>query len=149
MKSLAGYTGSGEGKLLKIVFDTNIFVSAIFWEHGNPHHLVELAIEGKIKVFTSAEILGELTEVIIRDFKETDENVFAYVAFILKYAEIVESTEKIDVVKDDSDDNKIIECAVACEADYIVSGDKHLLRLKEYKKAKIINAAELIRLLRD
>ena len=139
------YTDSGKSGVLKIVFDTNIFVSSIFLGHGNPHKLVELAIEGKIKAFTSAEILDELMEVLIRDFKETEESVFMYLAFVLKYAEVVETAEKVDVVKEDADDNKIIECAIACKADYIVTGDKHLLRLEEYKKARIITAAELIR----
>lgn len=143
------YTSSGKGSVLRIVFDTNIFVSSIFWERGNPHHLVELAIEGKIEVFTSAEILEELTDVLIRDFEESDESVFAYLAFVLKYAEVVEPAEKVGIVKEDADDNKIIECAIACKADYIVSGDKHLLRLKRYKKTDVISAAELIRLLRD
>lgn len=139
------YTGSGKSGVLKVVFDTNIFVSSIFWEHGNPHKLVELAIEGKIKVFTSAEILEELTNVLIRDFKEDGESVFMYLAFVLKYAEVVETAGKVDVVKEDADDNKIIECAIACKADCIITGDKHLLRLEEYKKTSIITAAELIR----
>lgn len=142
---MIGYTGLGKSGVLKIVFDTNIFVSSIFWEHGNQHNLVELAIEGKIKVFTSAEILEELTNVLIRDFKETEESIFMYLAFVMKYAEVVETVEKVDVVKEDADDNKIIECAIACKADYIVTGDKHLLRLEEYKKTGIITAAELIR----
>lgn len=143
------YTSSGKGSVPKVVFDTNIFVSSIFWEHGNPHHLVELAIQGKIKVFTSTKILKELADVLIRDFGEFNESVFAYLAFVLKYAKVVETAEKVDIVKEDSDDNKIIECSIACKADYIVSGDKHLLRLKRYKETGIISAAELIRLLRN
>lgn len=139
------YTSSG--KVLAVVFDTNIFVSAIFWQKGNPHRLLELAIAQKIKAFTSVEILGELLRVLRRDFPGQEETVLDFLSLILKHFKIVEAKAKLDVVKNDPEDNKIVECAEAAGADYIVTGDKHLLDLKGYKGIKIITAAELVGIL--
>lgn len=139
------YTSSE--KVLVVVFDTNIFVSAIFWQKGNPHRLFEFAIAQKIKAFISVEILGELLRVLRRDFPGQEETVLDYLSLILKHFKIVEAKAKLDVVKDDPEDNKIVECAEAAGADYIVTGDKHLLDLKSYKRIKVITAAELVGIL--
>lgn len=61
--------------MVKAVLDTNILVSSIFWEKGNPHKVVELALDKKIEVFTSTEILQELEKVLKRDFDEPDEMI--------------------------------------------------------------------------
>lgn len=63
---------------------------------------------------------------------------------ILKLATIVEPQTKLDVVKDDTDDNMFIECAVECGAGYIISGDRHLLSLREYNNIKIITVSEFL-----
>ena len=62
------YTEAEALRALRIVLDTNIFVSSIFWKEGNPRRAVDLALDGKIKVFTSVEILEELKKVPRRDF---------------------------------------------------------------------------------
>ena len=131
------------GKVPAVVFDTNIFVSAIFWQQGNPHRLFELAIAKKLKAFTSVEILAELIRVLRRDFPGQEETILDYFSLILENVKIVGAKAKLDLVKNDPDDNKVVECAEAAGADYIVTGDKHLLDLKGYKGIKIITAAEL------
>ena len=67
--------------MIKAVFDTNIFVSSIFWEKGNPHRAVEFALEKKVRVFTSVEILQELERVLRRDFEEPDEMIQRQIGF--------------------------------------------------------------------
>lgn len=130
--------------MIKAVFDTNIFVSSIFWKNGNPRKAADLAIDGKILVFTSAEILEELERVLRRDFDASEDEVLRQVSVILGYSELIVVNIHLDIVEKDKDDNKIVECAVACGADFIVTGDKHLLDLKGYKRIKIITAAMLI-----
>jgi len=63
---------------------------------------------------------------------------------LVSISQIVEPKKKISVVKDDPDDNKIIECAIEAKADYIISQDKHLLKLKSYKNIKIITPDDFL-----
>ena len=133
--------------MTKAVFDTNIFVSSIFWEKGNPHKVVEFALEKKIDVFTSVEILQELEKVLRRDFEEPDEMIQRQIGLIFEYANVVAVTKKIYIVKADPEDNKILACAVSCNAGYIVTGDKHLLELKEYENVKIVTPKEFVEII--
>ena len=129
--------------MLNVVLDTNIYISSIFWK-GNPHKIVELAIDKKIRVFISVEILQELEKVLRRDFQEPDEIIHRQISLIFEYADVIKTNIKLDVVTADPEDNKIIECAVSCSADYIVTGDKHLLDLVEYKGVKIVSPRRFI-----
>ena len=103
-------------------------------------------MNGKINVFTSIEILQELDKVLRRDFEEPGEIVHRQISLIMDYATIVQSDVKLAVVKKDPDDNKILECAVSCNADYVVTGDRHLLDLKEYQRIKIITPKQFLEL---
>lgn len=130
---------------IKVVLDTNIFISAIFWT-GNPHLIVGLALDKKIKVYTSPAILTELEKVLQRDFKEEREFIERQIALILEYVEIVKPINTVDIVKEDPDDNKIIECALTANADYIVSGDPHLTNLQEVFRIKIMKPKDFVEL---
>lgn len=130
--------------MIKVVLDTNIFISSIFWKKGNPHKIVELALDKKIRSFTSLEILQELEKVLRRDFQEPEEIIQRQIALILECSTVVKPSARIYVVKDDPEDNKIVECAISCNADYIVTGDRHLLDLDEYEGIKIVKAKELV-----
>ena len=125
--------------MIKIVLDTNIFVSALISTRSNPALLLDAA--GKnYSLFVSRELISELEEVISRDkFGFTNERINAAMEAILSFSDFVNPGIKLDVIKSDPDDNKILECAVACGADYLVSGDAHLLELKEYKGIKVIS----------
>jgi len=133
--------------LIKVVLDTNVYISSIFWEGGNPHKIVEKAMDGKISVYISKQIVEELERVLRADFKEPEEAVQRQVNLIIRYARSVEPREKIPIVKEDPEDNKIIECGVCCRAEYIITGDKHLLRLKEFRGIKIVSPKEFIDIL--
>ncbi|MCZ7400126.1 MAG: putative toxin-antitoxin system toxin component, PIN family [Candidatus Methanoperedens sp.] len=124
--------------MLKFVFDTNVLVSALISTRGNPALLLDKA--GKnYTLFISKDILTELEDVISRDkFGFTEEEVNTIIEAIISFSEVINPEIKLDVIKSDPDDNKILECAVACGASYIVSGDRHLLELKKYGKIKII-----------
>jgi len=121
-----------------VVIDTNVLISSIFWEHGNPHRVVGKASERKIENHTSLDMLKELQKVLKMDFNQPDEAVQRQTALVISYSEIVYPKEKVNVVKEDPKDNMVLECAIACKADYIITGDKHLLKLKEFRSIKIV-----------
>lgn len=135
-----------EKRRTKAVLDTNIFISSIFWR-GNPHKIIGLAIDKRIEIYTSPEILMELENVLKRDFHEEKEFVERQIALILEYSQIVKPTDKVRVVDSDPEDDKIIDCALCSKADYIISGDPHLFNLKEVFGIKILKPKEFIDLL--
>jgi len=133
--------------MLKFVLDTNVLVSALISGKGNPALLLDKAGE-KYMLFISKDILIEFEEVISRDkFGFKDEEINTIIEAIISVSEAVNPEIKLDVIKADPDDNKILECAVACRASYIVSGDRHLLDLKEYGRIKIITPKAALDLL--
>ncbi len=130
--------------MFKAVFDTNILVSSVFWDKGNPHQVVSLALDGRIQAFTSVAILKELETVLRRDFGEPEDMVQRQIALIIRYSKLVFVNVSLDVVKEDPDDNRILECAVACGADFIITGDRHLLKLGSFGKVRIITAKAFV-----
>ncbi len=133
--------------MLKFVLDTNVLVSALISTRGNPALLLDKAAES-YTLFISKDILKEFEAVISRDkFDFTDEEINTIIEAVVSFSEVVNPAIKLDVIKSDPDDNKILECAVACEASYIVSGDRHLLELKEYSGIKIITPKAALELL--
>ncbi len=127
---------------MKAVLDTNIFISGIFWK-GASNKVVINWKEGKFTLVTSLEGTSEIIK-ILKDFKIKlpDEMIKEWIDLIVRNSIIVEPKEKIAIVKDDPKDNIFIETAVAGNADYIVSQDKHLLKLKEFRGIKIITPEE-------
>ncbi|OKY77434.1 MAG: PIN domain containing protein VapC [Candidatus Methanohalarchaeum thermophilum] len=132
---------------MKIVSDTNVIVSAIFWE-GNESEIIELIEEGELKLITSPPILNELRKVLSYDkFGLDEEEINNLIEYILFLAETISPKQDLDIIKEDTSDNKFLECAKEGEADYIVSGDQHLLKIEEFKGTKIVNAKELLEIL--
>jgi putative PIN family toxin of toxin-antitoxin system len=129
---------------LKIVIDTNIYISAIFWA-GKPREIVDLGRDKKILIFTSSEIEKEIAEKLRTKFKLNEEEVNRILLDFSTFTLPVEVVHQIQAITDDPDDNKFIECAIECGAGYIISGDRHLLKLKEYAGIKILKASEFLK----
>ncbi|MFH1055644.1 MAG: putative toxin-antitoxin system toxin component, PIN family [Candidatus Altiarchaeota archaeon] len=129
---------------MKVVLDTNIFISAIFWG-GIPEKILEYLSGGRFTLVSSDEILDELTDVLT-EYDMPVADVLVWRRYLLANSMLVKPTAKIEVCTDKKDD-KFIEAANAANADYIVSGDKHLLRLKEHQQTKILTAREFLKLL--
>lgn len=128
----------------KVVFDTNIFVSGIIFG-GNPRALLELARDRQIELFTSKPLLFELSQKLKAKFRWRDLEIQDVIEGIKKYVTVVEPKEKVIVIKSDPSDNKVLECALEAETDFIVSGDKkHLLSLKSFQKTPIISAKDFL-----
>ncbi len=128
----------------KIVLDTNVLISSILFG-GKPRQILQLVIQGKISAFLSPAIFTEFKEVLDRPkFGLTHEECFAIAreiedVFFFVFPQIV-----IDLVKDDPDDNAILECALAAGVEYIVTGDPHLLTLESFEQIRIISPATFI-----
>ena len=134
---------------MKLVLDTNIYISAFLWG-GKPKEILERAIEGKDEVFISRAIKDEIFEVLKRpSFKVNETAIEALMREIEDISELVIVTERIERLCRDIDDNAIIECAVGAEAEYIITGDNDLLVLKSYRKIKIVNTSEYLRIIEE
>jgi putative PIN family toxin of toxin-antitoxin system len=127
----------------KIVIDTNIYISAVFWG-GKPREVVDLGRSGQISIFTSLEIEQEILQKLKTKFRLSDEESAQILLDFSTFTNPVKIFRRIKVIHDDPDDNKFIECALSSMAEFIVSGDKHLLRLEHYKGIKILKASEFL-----
>ena len=133
--------------MLRVVADTNVLVSAVVAK-GNEYLLLKETKSGHVRFVISLQIIKELKGVLSRPkFGFSDKQVESVVKHIISISEIIVATSIVNVVKEDPSDNKIIEAAIDGEADYIVSGDKDLLRLLKFRNIKIIPAAAFLRLI--
>lgn len=133
--------------MIKAVLDSNIFISGILFG-GNPRKIIDLVIEGKIRLCISSDVLKEIKEVLERDkFGFSSDITRQIIIEIESLSEFITPVKKHSVVTRDSDDNAIIDCAIEADADYIITGDNDLLSLKEYKNIKIISAADFMNII--
>ncbi len=128
---------------IKIVIDTNIYISAIFWG-GKPREIVDLGRDEKILIFTSSEIENEIAEKLRTKFRLDEDEIKNILLDFSIFTIPTEVSMNVDAVSEDPEDNKFIECALTCNADYLVSGDRHLLKIKEYAGIKILRASEFL-----
>ena len=133
-------------KLMKVVLDTNVFISSFFG--GNPRKIIDLWKNGKITLCLSNNILEEYIEVLRRLGLENEQELEELLALFKKGFNLVftKKTPQLFVVKDDPDDDKFIECAVKLEADFAVTGDRALEAIKEYKGIKILSPYKFLKL---
>ena len=129
---------------MKIAVDTNFLISATQWDYSVSYKLLLKLIRNNDTIFSTKEILDEFAEVLERDFLYSKEDIKSIVEKVLQFLTLVTPSNKIDIVKEDVDDNKIIECAVESKAEYIFSYDKHLLNLKEFQGIKIVRPEEAL-----
>jgi len=133
--------------MLKVTADTNILISASIAK-GNEFELLRLAKLNKIQLILSPQILKEYKEVISRPkFGFSEVQIESALKQILRICSLVMPSIKINAVIEDPDDNMILECAVTGKVGYIVSGDKHLLDLKEFENIKIVTTASILKLI--
>ena len=129
----------------RLVLDTNTIVSAIGWK-GAPRKLMDLCIDNKIQIILSIDLIDEFIKVIYRPkFKFIPEDTkLEFIRYLLTVADIVKPDVEINIIDEDKFDNKFLECAITGKANFIISGDKHLLKLKDFQKIKIINASTFL-----
>ena len=135
----------GKTKRKKIVVDTNVAISALGWG-GHPDELIRKVAKGELLLYISPEIIDEIIEVMnYPKFNFTVQRKQALLSILKDKSIMVEPKRKIQIIEEDPSDNMFLECAVSAKVDYIVSGDKHLLSLKEFNDIKIIKVADFLR----
>ena len=128
---------------MRVTLDTNILVSSMLWDYSTAHKLIISLKEREAKMFTSRQILEEFGNILAREFNYNKTQIEETLNFALTFAEVIETSETINIIDKDPSDNKIVECAVASESNYILSYDKHLLELREFRKIRILTPEEL------
>lgn len=123
---------------MRVVFDTNIFISAFVLPGGFADKAIQKIIEGEDALLASRALLDELLSTLAGKFSRDAEQLSRVAVNIFELAEMVKTGRRLNVL-DDEPDNRALECAVAGRADLIVTGDKEMLRLKGYKGIKIIS----------
>ena len=129
---------------MKIVLDTNVLISGIFWE-GNESKILKACKTEDLINYISPEILDEFHKVLLYPkFNLTSDEIESALENVIILSNIVNPEIKIEVITDDPIDNIFIECAITANAKFIISGDKHLLKLKKYKDIQIVNCRMII-----
>lgn len=127
---------------MRVVFDTNIFVSAFVLPGSRadaaPHRVIDAD-----ELVISKVIIDELLTVLARKFARHADELARVAVFLADLASVVRPRGRIDVLQDDSD-NRILECARTGRADLIVTGDKAMLQIVSYQKTRIISLREYL-----
>lgn len=135
----------------KIVSDVNVLVSATFWR-GEAYRILNMVDEHKISNIVSHEIMADYVEVcndeeLMEKIERKKLTPSRTVEKITSMSMLIYPKKKFEIVKDDPDDDKIIEAAVEGAADYIVTYDNHLLKFKEFKGIKIVTPSNFLDLI--
>lgn len=132
---------------MRVVFDTNIYVSALAIPGGNDEDAYLEAVRGTFELFTSVAILTETARVLQTKFDWTDDKVRQAIQDISQTATVLRPRPTLHILKDEPE-NRILECAIDAQADYVISGDRHLLALKRHADSTIISLSDFLARLR-
>ncbi|MDD8012915.1 MAG: putative toxin-antitoxin system toxin component, PIN family [Acidobacteriota bacterium] len=127
---------------MRIVVDTNVLVSGMHWG-GIPAEVVKAWANGRIEVVCSAEIIREYSEVLHRINREMPpDKLDGMLSFLISQSEIVQPNHWFKIILEDPGDDKFIDCAFHAQANMIISGDKHLLKLEKFGPILILSPSE-------
>jgi putative PIN family toxin of toxin-antitoxin system len=132
---------------VRVVFDTNIYISALAIPGGNAEDAYLEAVCGTFELFTSVAILTETARVLQAKFDWAEDKVREAVHDISQTATVLRPRPTLHILNDEPD-NRILECAIAAQAEFVVSGDRHLLALKHHADTTIISLADFLTKLR-
>jgi putative PIN family toxin of toxin-antitoxin system len=131
---------------MRIILDTNVFISGIFFT-GPPSQILKAWRDGKVQLLVSPSIMDEYQRIggeLALQFRDIDLRPFLDLLSV--QAEIVLAPALQPVIHDDPSDDKFLEAAIAGEASYIISGDKHLLKLSEYQGIRILKPRDFVQM---
>jgi putative PIN family toxin of toxin-antitoxin system len=128
---------------VRIVADTSVLVSAIIFG-GSPEDVLLLVRSGSVRLVISSATLDELRRVLRIQFRFTDEAAFRAETLLRAIADIVEPEETVADISDDPEDNRVLAAATVGHTDFIVSGDRHLLRLTSFRGIPIVTVRRLL-----
>ena len=128
---------------MKIVFDTNIFVSALVRPGGRAEQALGRVIDGRDTLLLSKAILLETLSVLSRKFGRDKEELARVAVFLSDMAQLVAPKRKVRIFDDDPD-NRILECAIEGKADVLVTGDQTMLSLGQYEGLRISSLSDYL-----
>jgi len=129
---------------LKVVMDTNVFVSGVFFS-GPPYQIIKAWQSGKFELVVSQEILAEyqrVGEILAKERPKVDLNPI--LDFIIEHAKVYKPAKLKGTVCEDPDDDKFFACALASDCQLIISGDKHLLKVSGYEGIEVLKPREFM-----
>lgn len=126
----------------RILLDTNVLISALIFG-GKPREILRSVIEKKLIAVTSQVLLAELSDILSKKFKFTEDKIRLLIEKIKKTFVVVYPTVAINILSDDPD-NRVLEAGVEGDCSYIITGDKGLLGLSKYKNIEILNPSEFL-----
>jgi hypothetical protein len=137
---------------MRVVLDANIYVSSLINKQGNPKRILELWEQGEFEILTSEIIIEEIGRVlryprIARRHGCNEQAIRRFEELISSERMVVLPSIALDIVEEDESDNRYLECAAEGRAQFIISGDKHLLDLEDYRGITILSPAAFIILL--
>ncbi|MFQ6056072.1 MAG: putative toxin-antitoxin system toxin component, PIN family [Methanosarcinales archaeon] len=134
---------------MRVVLDTNVFISAAISKGKSRRLLLKLLRREDVDILISRNILNELNEVIKRPkFRLTEEEISDFLTLVLETVKMINVKSNFKVIKEDLRDNMFLNLAYDGKADHIVSGNRHLLSLKKFKGIKIISVSKTLKLLK-
>ena len=128
---------------MRVVFETNISISALAFPGGSAEAAYLKAIRGECELFTSLAILTETARVLQTKFDWAQEKTRQAIQEISQTATVLRPRPVLHLLKDEPD-NRILECAMAAQAERIVSGDRHLLALRRHAQSVIVSLADFL-----
>jgi putative PIN family toxin of toxin-antitoxin system len=128
---------------MRIVADTNVIISALVFG-GLPRYIFELVEAGRLDFFYSLDIQSEAQRVLRDKFEWNEAQLRRYLGRFWTLGLMVTPRVRIQVIADDPDDDRVLECALEANAHVLVSGDKHLLRLGQHEAIRILTPRELL-----
>ena len=134
---------------MKIVLDANLFASSLIKPDSVPGKVLDLVKQNQVELALSPPIIREIKRILLypkisKYHHKSAQEIDLYFEDILIFAWMVEGSEPVDAIKLDPADNKYLACAYEAEADYIVSGDHHLLDLGKYRDIPVVTASEFM-----
>jgi len=129
---------------MTIVVDTNVIISALLFG-GNPRRVLEMVLTQTVRMAVSRKMLDEVAGVLqSRKFRYPHEAALSIVRELESISDLVVPVRRIEAIGADPYDTMVLECAVTADADYIVTGDAHLLELKEFEAIRIVTPAQFL-----
>ncbi|TAK82877.1 MAG: putative toxin-antitoxin system toxin component, PIN family [Betaproteobacteria bacterium] len=135
---------------MRLVLDTNVVASGLLWDSGPPARLLDAAGTRRVELFTSVALLSELARILAREkfARHVESSALSIDDLVLGYAAlstVIAAASISPTVVQDPDDDVVLACALAAQADAIVSGDHRLLNLKTYHGIDIVSPTEALR----
>lgn len=134
--------------MIRVVFDTNVIISALNFPGSNPDKTVRLALVGTVKNIICPAILLETKEVLTKKFRWNNDKTQSALNWVQLFSKTIYPKKTLEIASH-SADNRFLECALAGRANIIITGDNHLLSLKKFRKIIILTPKEFLEILED